>query len=360
MRLIIAELVLLVFMAFGAAACAQGDPLANLLVEDQWITGSIEVCLDAGTEHERWETILMDCPLPAQPYSGEIFTTAYRRFSKRDIQKALRAIGQSDQIQFISDGNGFRFTHAENRDPSADISKDAAADQAVRIAQSFFEALGVEVAVESAVIARPYDEEEFMRAAKERLIHGFSQIDALMDRQRAQWKRMQKYETRGPQYTRVSFHTMTDGMRVASWSSYPAGYADEPDAGIAFDTGVSALVSDSGVLVEAQAGSIVQVKSRRMPQEEDASAIAALLESSHILAESWQEALEMAQRTNRLPRNTKEAVFQAEYMDEPVTSYASQAVVTEIYPCLHTISKDEWVMIWKIESRQQYADGYRN
>ena len=359
MKRIIAELVLLFLMACGAVACAQDDPLANLVIENRRITGNIEVCIGAGTEHERWETILVDCPLPTQPYSGEIFTTAYRRFSKKDIQKALKAIGQHDQGQFISDGNGLRFTSAERFDPSADITKEEAAEQAVRIGLSFFEALGVEVAAESAVVERPYDEEEFMRAAQERLTHGFSQIDVLMDRQRAQWKRKHKYETREPQYTYVSFQIMTDGMRVVAWPSYPAGFSDEPDARVAFDTGISVLVSDSGVLVQAQAGSVPQVMSRRMPREEEEAAIAALLERSHIRAESWQEALETARRIECLPRNTQETAYQTETMDEPITSYASQAVVTGIYPCLHTISKDEWVMIWHIESRQQYADGYR-
>lgn len=359
MKHIIAELALLFALICGMAACAQADLLADLVIEDQRITGTIESCFGAGTEYERWETILVDCPLPTQAYTEEIITTTYRLFSKKDVQKALRAIGQSDQGQFISDGTGFRFTSAEKSDPSADITKEEAAEQAVRIGLDFFEALGIEVAVQSAVAARPYDEEEFMRNAQERLTHGFSQIDSLLDRQRAQWKRRQKYETREPQYTYVSFHIMTDGMRVASWPSYPAGFSDEPEARVAFDTGVSVLVSDSGVLVEAQVGSVPQVKSRRMPQEEDNAAIAALLEQSYIRAKSWQEALEAAQQMGSLPRNSAEEPFQTEYLDEPITRYASQAVVTEIYPCLYTISKDEWVMIWRIESLQQYADGCR-
>lgn len=359
MKRMIAELVLILALAYCSLAGAQGDPFANLVIKEQRIAGSIEACLDAGTEHERWETILVDCPLPAQPYSGEIFTTEYRRFDKRDVQKALSAIGQSEQGRFVSDENGFRFIREQRIDPSADIAHEEAASQAVRIGQRFFEALGIEVDTESAYATRPYDEEAFMRSVKERLTHRFSQIGTLLDRQRAQWKRMHKYETRGPQYTHVSFRSMTDGMRVASWPSYPAGYADEPDAMFAFDTGVSVLVSDSGVLVEAKAGRIPRVKSRRPPQEKDAAAIAALQEQSHILAESWQEALEAAHRLECLPRNTKETAFQAEYMDEPIISYASQAVVTDIYPCLYTISKDEWVMIWQIESLQQFADGCR-
>jgi len=359
MKHMIAELVLMVFMAFVAAASAQDDLLVNLVIEDRQITGTIEACFGEGTEYEQWETILVDCPLPAQAYTKEIITTTYRRIGKKDVQKALRAIGQRDQGQFISDETGFRFAGTERFDPSADITKEDAAEQAVRIGLDFFEALGVEVAAESAVISRPYDEEEFMRSAQERLTHVFSEIDVLMDRQRAQWKRRQKYETREPQYTRVSFQIMTDGMCVASWPSYLAGFSDEPDARIAFDTGVSVLVSDSGVLVEAQAGSIPQVKSRRMPQDEEAAAIAALLEESHIRAESWQMALEAAQQMGNLPRNSAEESFQTEYMDKPITRYASQTVVTEIYPCLYTISKDEWVMIWHIGSRQQYADGCR-
>lgn len=360
MKHIIAELILLVIMVFGGAACAQEDLLANLVIEDQHITGTIETCIGAGTEYEQWETILVDCPLPARAYTEEIITTTYRRISKKDVQKALESIGQSDQVQFISDGTGFRFTLAERCDPSADISKEAAAEQAVLIGLDFFEALGVELAAESAFAERPYDEEEFLRDTQERLSHGFSQIDVLMDRQRAQWKRRQKFETRGPQYTRVSFHIMTDGMRVAPWPSYPAGYSDEPDARIAFDTGVSVLVSDSGVLIEAQAGAIPQVKSRRMPREADAAAIAALVERSHIRADGWQEALVQAQQMGSLPRNSAEEPFWMEDMGEPITRYASQAVVTEIYPCLYTIAKDQWVMIWRIESRQQYADGYRD
>ncbi len=359
MKRMIAEWILMVFMAFAAAASAQQDLLANLRIENQRITGTIEACIDAGTEHEHWETILVDCPLPARAYTEEIITTTYRRIGKKDVQKALKAIGQSDQVRFVSDGTGFRFTVAKEHTPSADISKEAAAEQAVRIGVDFFEALGVEVAIESAYVSRPYDEEEFLRDTQERLSHGFSRIDVMMDRQKAQWKRMQKYETRGPQYTRVSFHIVIDGMRVASWPSYPAGYSDEPDARIAFDTGVSVLVSDSGVLVEAQAGNIPQVKSQRMLREEDAAAIEALQEKSHILAQSWQAALEQAQQMGSLPRNSAEEPVWMEDMGGPITRYASQAVVTEIYPCLYTIAKDQWVMIWRIESRQQCADGYR-
>lgn len=359
MKRFIAELVMFFALICCTTVCAQEDLFAGLIVRDQWITGTIESCVGVGTQHEHRETILVDCPLPAQTYTGEIIKTEIRRFSKKDVQKALRAIGQSDQGRFVSDATGFRFASAAKTDPAADISREKAADRAVRIGLDFFEALGVEVAAESATVARPYDEEAFMCSAKERLTHQFSEIDVMMDRQRAQWKRRQKYETREPQYTRVSFQVMTDGMRVASWPSYPAGYSDEPDARIAFDTGVSVLVSDSGVLAEVQAGNIPQAKSRRLPQAEDAPAISALLRQSHILAESWQEALKQAQQMGSLPVNSAEESFQAEYMDKPVTRYASRAVVTQIYPCLTAISKDEWVMIWQIESRQQFADGCR-
>lgn len=358
MKRIIAELALLLMLAFSAAACAQGDLPGDLVIENQRLTGTLEACFGAGSEYEQWETILVDCPLPAQAYTEEIIQTEYRRFSKKDVQKALEAIGQRSEVRFISYETGFRFTGMEKIDPSADITAEEAAEQAVQIGLSFFEALGVEVAVESASAERPYDEEACMLEAKERLIHGFSEINALLDRQRAQWKRRQKYETRGPQYTYVSFDIMTDGMRVASWPAYPAGFSDEPDAKIAFDTGVSVLVSDSGVLVEAQAGSIPRVKSRRMPQEKDAAAIA-LLEQSYIRVQSWQEALKQACQMGQMQRNSAETSFKTEYMDEPITRYASQAVVTQIYPCLYTISKDEWVMIWHIESKQQYADGCR-
>jgi len=359
MKHMIAELVLMVFMAFVAAASAQDDLLVNLVIEDRQITGTIEACFGEGTEYEQWETILVDCPLPAQAYTKEIITTTYRRIGKKDVQKALRAIGQRDQGQFISDETGFRFAGTERFDPSADITKEDAAEQAVRIGLDFFEALGVEVAAESAVISRPYDEEEFMRSVEEEYIHRFSDIGAMMDRQRAQWKRTHRYETRAAQYTRVHFHIMINGMRVASWPSYPAGFSDETNARIAFDTGVSVLVSDSGVLVEAQAGRIPQVKSRRMPREEDAAVLAALRGQSYIRAGSWQEAFKQAQQMGSLPRNSAEELWKMEDVDKPITRYASQTVVTEIYPCLYTISKDEWVMIWHIESRQQYADGCR-
>ena len=359
MKHFIAELVMFFALACGMTACAQEERLVNVTAENGQITGTIQSCIGAGTQHEYWETILVDCPLPLRAYTGEIIKTQARRFSKKDVQNALRAIGQSGQGRFISDATGFRFTSTEKPDPSADISREEAAKQAVQIGLRFFEALGVEVAAESAAAARPYDEEAYMRDAQERLAHSFSEIDVMLDRQRAQWKRMHRYDTRGPQYTRVSFHIVIDGMRVASWPSYPAGFPDEPDAKIAFDTGVSVLVSDSGVLVEAQAGIIPQVKERRMPRQEDAAAIAALQDQSLLRAESWQEALEAAALIGVLPRNEAEMPFQAEYLAEPITRYPSQAVITQVYPCLYTISQDEWVMIWQINSRQQYADGCR-
>lgn len=355
MKHIIAELAVIFLLICNSVVYAQGDPLANLIVKNGRITGSLEVCIDGDTG--RFDTILVDSPLPAQVYSRDIFVMEYRRFSKKEVQKALREIGQSEQGNFVSDGKGFRFTGAMRIDPAADITWEAAAEQAVRIGHSFFRALGIEVAAESAYVTRPYDEEAFICAEKERLIHQCSEIDEQIERQRAQWKRMQKYETRGPQYTRVSFHIMTDGMRVASWPAYPAGFSDEPNAMVAFDTGVSVLVSDSGVLVEAQVGHVPQVKGRKTPQDD--AVIAKQLEQSHIRAESWQEALDQAQRINQLPKNCAETSNKSEYADEPITWYASQAVVTEIHPCLYTISKDEWVMIWRIESMQQYADGCR-
>lgn len=359
MKRMIAELMLLFMLVCSAAACAQGDLLANLVIEDRHITGTIETCFGAGTEYEHWETILVDCPLPNYTYTGEIIQTEVRCFGKKDVQKALQAIGQNDQGWFVSDETGFRFTSEAKLDPSADISQAEAADQAVRIGLAFFEALGVEASAESATVTRPYDEEAFMRSAQERLAHSFSEIDVMMDRQHAQWKRMHRYDTRGPQYTHVSFQIMADGMRVASWPSYPAGFSDEPDAKIAFDTGVSVLVSDSGVLVEVQAGCIPRVKGRRMPGKEDANAIAELREQSFIQAEGWQEALEAAALAGCLPRNEAQMPFQTGELNEPITRYPSQAVITEVYPCLYTIAKNEWVMVWQIGSKQQFADGCR-
>ncbi|MDO5378926.1 MAG: hypothetical protein Q4G52_11385, partial [Clostridia bacterium] len=93
---ILAEFMLLLLLcpAFGLA---QQDPLANVVVEDGWMSGAVTAHFMAGTENETATDILIDCPVPEEPYPAEVLTVGYRYFSKKDVQRALRAIGQSDK-----------------------------------------------------------------------------------------------------------------------------------------------------------------------------------------------------------------------------------------------------------------------
>lgn len=367
-RSILAEFTLLLLFcpAFGLA---QQDPLAHVVVEGGWMRGSVTARFLAGTEEETAADILIACPIPEEPYPAEVLTVGYRHFSKKDVQRALRAIGQSDKGKYTNNREEAYYTRAISEDEAfADISREDAAAQAVAIGLAYFEALGVEIEPDVYTTYRPNDMEDDMAKMSLLYSHKYSDPSVFLERARAQYIRSHRYATDPPYYTCVSFHVMLDGMRLCS-PSYPAGYADEPDAWVGLSLCANVRVSDSGVLVGASTSCIPEIKSRRPMTDEDVEAYvdACMLHSGNcefIAAEDGQTALLAAladsSRMGRLTGSGEDTVFQDERMTEPMTHYGSCGVITGIKPCLFTISKYEWIPVWNIESAAEYADGWRN
>ena len=367
MKRFIAEMAVCMLLLLGCSCAAAEDVFPGITVKGHRLSGTVTARFGTGSGAEREVPVLVDCPIPQEAYTGDVFEMAYRSISKEDVQKALRAVGQSDQGRFVHARGAVHYTCTERVDPTAESTREEAADQAVQIGLAFFDALGVEVVRTPAHIERPYDEEAYMQDVQERLSHQYSEVAELMEQHRAQWKRRQKYETREAQYTRVEFDVMADGMRIWGQPSYPAGDGDETDAWKSFSTGAWVLVSDSGIIVEAAADHVPDVRKRRVPEDGELERFAQALYdqrgSQLVWAESWQDALALvladASRIGCVTADAQDGVYQNSYMAGPVTAYGSRSVITEIYPCLSAISEDEWAMFWQIGSQLQYDDGYR-
>ena len=346
---------------------SKGEIPKDIIVEDGRISGTVTAIFGKRTEYETAHDLQLDCPVTNGIYTPEIFEVEYRYFSKKDIQKALQAIGQSNHGTFQNSREGTSYVNTTKIDPSADISKEDAAKQAINIGVKYFEALGIEVAPTPVYVGRPYDFDAYMEQNQEIYSHWYSDAVTFMERAEGQWKRTRKYETLSAEYTRVTYAVMVNGMRLWSQPSYPAGYKDEPDAQIGFEVSASVLVSDSGILVEASTSHIPEIKKTRQLKEGENELYPSLQNKLYfpplIRAENWQEALNIALsnagKIGDLSGNAEDQPFQNQYMDEPITKYGYQTIITEIYPCLSTISKDEWAMFWHIDCQQQYADGWR-
>lgn len=367
MRRIIAETAALLLMMCMASVSAAAQIPAGIVIRDQRMTGCVTACFDAGSPNECQEEILVDCSFPQGEYTGEILTLRSRNVSRDNVRRALRAAGQSGDGEVYINSDGVRYVHTEPIDPFAGVTREAAQKQAVEIGRMYFEALGLEVVKSPSHVERPYDYEAFIEQKRTQLNHQYSDVAVMLDRAAAQWKRTRKYETREAAYTRVDFDIMVDGMRLWGNPSYPAGYADEPDAWYGFDVSASVLVSDSGVLVEAWASCIPEIAGRRQPEEGELEQYAALLDAYRtaplVLAESWEEALELAlsgeRRTAGLAANHEDRPYRNQDIAEAITAYGSRSVITDIYPCLTTVSESEWAMFWHIETRQEFSDGWR-
>lgn len=346
---------------------SRGEMPKGITVKSGRISGTVTATFGKGTEYETTHDLPIDCSVPNGIYTPEIFEVEYRYFSKKDIQKALQAIGQSDQGTFQNSREGTSYVNTSKIDPSAGISKEDAAKQAKDIGIKYFESLGIEVVPTPVHVERPYDFDAYMEHNKEVYSHRYSDTTTFMERAKIQWEKTRKYETRSAAYTQVTFAVMVNGMRLWTQPSYPAGYKDEPDARIGFEVSASVLVSDSGVLVEALTSHIPQIKKTRQLKEGEISLYPALLNQVYfpplIHAENWQAALQTvlqnASKNSTLSTNAEDRPFQNQYMDEPITAYGYQTVITEIYPCLSTITKDEWAMFWHIDCQQQFSDGWR-
>lgn len=361
MKHIIAKL-FIVLLLLCPAALAQGDLLDGLIIKGDWVRGTATGVFGA----DRIEKpIKVDCPLPEKPYPAEILTLKKGYVSKKQMQSALKAAGQRTEGQFVNPRGTAMFTGDWRAEAAADISNEEAAAQAVRIGLAYFEALGVSVDPIPRSVSRPYDFDAYMARQTAAYEHAFSDASTFIDNARAQWKRRMKYEEKQPAYTAVYFNLMVGGMRLWSDPSYPAHYADEPDAWEGFSTGAHVIVSDSGVLVEA-ACDLFEMKARR-PLEGDAvynDYLEALGKhgSSVFPAQDWQDALHIALSEPYIAGfswGAEEQSYQNKYMTEPITAYGFSTVVTEIKPCLSAISRSDWAPFWRIETTAEFADGWR-
>lgn len=350
-----------------SASPAQEDPLAGIVIEDGWMTGTVTAHFSVGSGNEFVDEIKVDCPEPPEAYPSEILTVADGYVSKKQMQQALKAAGQSTEGKFVNTRGSAGYTGNWNTEAASDISKEDAAEQAIEIGLKYFAALGVEVDPVPTSISRPYDYDAYMERQIRSYEHSFSDTSTFIDHAKAHWKRTSKYHPKQTEYTSVDFTILLDGMRLDQNPSYPAGYADEPDAWEGYSAGAHVIVSDSGVLVEASC-TLLEMTSRR-PLEDDPvhetflTQYQSLLQRKLITADSWSTALSAAladsSHAGLLESNQEDAPYQNKDMDEPVIAYGSRTVITEIHPVLHTISRNEWAPFWTIETVREYSDGWR-
>ena len=354
------------FLILCPTALCQSDLFSGLSVDGGQITGAVTAHFNVGTEYESTEEISVDCPEPPEAYSQEILTVADRFVSKKEMQQALKAAGQRTEGKFMNSRGSARYTGDWNAVAGADISKEDAAAQATRIAIQYFAALGVEVDPIPRHVSRPYDYDEWMGNQINSYEHRFSDASTFIENAEANWKRLSKHHPKQSEYTSVSFCILLDGMRLETNPSYPAGYADEPEAWEGFSVSADAIVSDSGILVEASCN-LLKIASRR-PMKNDLVYESFLQQSQSrgeifLLGECWQEALNTALSNSspiiQIQKSSSDAPYQNKYMDEPIIAFGSRTVITAISPILHTISKNEWAPFWHIETMQQFSDGWR-
>jgi len=250
-----------------------------------------------------------------------------------------------------------------NAKASSDISNEAATEQAIQIALKYFGALGIELDPVPYQVSRPYDYNAYMDRQFCYYEHRFSDASSFMEDSKAGWKRREKHHPKQNEYTSIDFYVLVDGMRLNSFTSYPAGYADEPDAWIGFYTNAHAIVSDSGVLVEASCPLYEIKKKRPLENDQSYTEYLQLLNTQHdnvIPGEDWTDSLSVYLKSLRFVPFSDDQPYQNQYMTEPVTQYGSRTVVTEIHPVLHTISEHDWAPFWKIEVKNEYKDGWRD
>ena len=346
------------------SAHSQENPLASLVITQDWISGMAAAEYGAGAEYETREEIKVDMPIPSEAYPAEILTLAKRSVSKKQMQEALAAAGQSTQGKFVHPRGSAIYTGDWNAEAGADISKEDAAAQAIDIALRYFEALGVEVDPVPYSISRPYDHDACMARQTEYYQHRFSDASTFIENAKATWKRQEKYHPKQSEYTSLSFYIQLDGRRLSSFTDYPAGYADEPDAKIGFSVSADAKVSDSGILVEASCP-LFEIKKRRplladRAYEDYIRRFAQGHDGRAIPGENWQQALTLYLSSLQSEPFSEERPYQNKNMAKPVIQYASRTVITGLEPVLYTLSENEWAPFWKIEVKNEFSDGWRD
>ena len=358
----IATLLLIFFIP--TTVCSQGDLLSDITIKENRVSGSAVGCFAAETEHEIYGEIKLDFPQPSNAYPAEILTLGNRNVSKQQMQSALKAAGQSILGKFNNPRGFAIYTGDWNAKANANISPDEAAAQAIEISLRYFEALGIEVDPVPYAISRPYDYVSYMQKQLEYYQHCFSDVSFFVDNAETRWKRQEKFRPYQSEYTCLSFNIRLNGMRLASFTNYPAGYEDEPDAWIGLSVSANATVSDSGILVEASRP-LFEIKRRRPIEGEQRyhSFLQQLHAKSHttiIQASNWEEALNKYLDNMHIRPYQENQPYQNQYMDEPIIQYGSRAVITGLYPVLYTISENEWAPFWEIEIKNEFFDGWRN
>ena len=361
MKRTLTRLAALLLLLVPAARAQEGLP-EGLTVSGNRLSGTVETHF--GGERIDGE-ILVDCPMPESPYPSEIVTLGKRFVSKKQMQAALRAAGQSTQGRFVNPRGSAFYSGDWDAEASADVTHEEAAERAVRIGLAYFDALAVGVERVPRAVSRPYDYDAYIKRNETVYAHRFSDPSHFMDSARAMWQRRMRYENKQPGYTRVDFTLTVEGLRLWETPAYPAHYADDPDAWVCTPVGAYVIVSDSGVLVEASCD-LFEVRARR-PLEGDAvyaewlSAFATLHKSSLLPARSWQTALHLALTSpaSALTCGTEDAPFQSASMAEPVIAFGHTTVITAIRPVLSAISEDDWAPFWTLETADEYADGWR-
>lgn len=346
----------------GPCAFSQSDPLAGLTIQDNQVSGMAPACFGAGTKYETHGEIKVDFPLPAEAYPAEILTVGNRFVSKKQMQSALKAAGQSTQGTFVNPRGTASYTGNWNAEASAHISKEDAALQAIDIALRYFEALGVEVDPVPYDISRPYDYDAYIERQTEYYQHRFSDATTFIENANAAWKRREKHHPKQSEYTRLSFYVRLDGMNLSSFTEHPANYPDDPNAWIGFPVSADAMISDSGILVEASCP-LIEIKKRRALSGDPIYEDYISQSDGHIQvipAETWQHALTHYLSNLQSVPFSAEQLYQNQYMTKPIIQYSSRTVITALTPVLHTISEDEWAPFWRIEVKEEFDDGWRN
>ncbi len=362
------EFFFLILIFLVPVASAEQLSFECMGLADGWLSGMITTSIDS-----RICEIKLDCAVPEEPYPYEVVMTGDRYFSKKDMQRALKAAGQSLQGQFLNNRTSTLYTGDWRADAAADLSCEESKKQAIRIGLSYYEALGVEVDPQPVSVDRPYDYDAQLNINDMYFSHVYADqesANAAVERFSVQWKKISRYHPKQTAYTRVEFAVIVDGMRFYTLPQWLAGFEDEPDAWIGYDVSAYVIVSDSGILVEAGTNHIPEIKKRRAPKEGELENYAHLLHTKGsqnlVCAPSWQEALSIAVTNSRNGANIislgEEAGEQTVYRDgQSVLTRvnAKQGVITAIKPCMNTISENTWIMSWKFYSTNDYEDGWR-
>lgn len=369
MKQFITKFLILFILFCCSLALAQEDALAGISICNGWISGTVTAHFDIGSENESIQLLKVDCKEPQPAYPEEILTVSEGYVSKQQMQQALKAAGQTTEGTFQNRRGKAIYSGDFSVKASANITKEEAAEQAIRIGLKYFEALGVQVDPIPSSVYRPYDYDAYMEQQTAWYEHAFSDSTSFIDHARAYWQRISKHHPKQTEYTSICFYILLDGMRLDQNPSYPAGYKDEPEAWEGFSVSANVLVSDSGILVEASCD-LLEIKSRR-PLDGDPVYAAFLprfyehtMGWNYISAKNWQEALSSALTDSRhvtvLGGNEEDKPYINKTLSEPIIAYGSKSVITSIQPVLHTISRNEWAPLWIIETKREFSDGWRN